>query len=55
MGTALTSTRAMRYGRMIIDLQTAWSGGVVSAAILISQDTEELDVSLVKVLDLEAS
>ena len=42
-GTALAATRAMRYGRMSVELQTAWSGGVVSAAILMGQTTEEID------------
>ena len=46
IGTKLSATRAMHYGKMTVEMQTAWSGGVVTAAVLMGDTTEEVDVSL---------
>lgn len=47
VGTKITATRAMRFGKVTFELQTAWSGGVVTAAVLMGDTTEEVDVEFV--------
>lgn len=44
IGAKITSTRAMHYGKVTFEMQTAWSGGVVTAAVLMGDTTEEADI-----------
>lgn len=44
IGTKITSTRAMHYGKVTFEMQTAWSGGVVTAAVLMGDTSEEVDI-----------
>jgi len=34
----------MHYGKITYEIQTAWSGGVVTAAVLMGDTSEEVDV-----------
>jgi beta-glucanase (GH16 family) len=44
VGAKITSTRAMHRGKMTVEMQTAWSGGVVTAAVLMGDTDEEADI-----------
>lgn len=34
----------MHYGKITFEIQTAWSGGLVTAAVLMGDTSEEVDV-----------
>lgn len=44
IGAKITSTRALHYGKVTFEIQTAWSGGVVTAAVLMGDTSEEVDL-----------
>ena len=44
VGAKITSTRALHYGKITFEIQTAWSGGVVTAAVLMGDTSEEVDL-----------
>lgn len=43
VGAKITSTRVLHHGKITFEIQTAWSGGVVTAAVLMGDATEEVD------------
>lgn len=34
----------MHYGKATFEMQTAWSGGVVTAAVMMGDTSEEVDI-----------